>query len=399
MKKATKILFLNQMSGPLFRELAESLSLEMSRGGALLTGHPDTLQAGSSTDKLIISAAPVYDRRSRFSRVFSWFSYSLSAFLEMLKADKNTIFFIVSNPPFLGFFTLLVNFIKKTRYIVLVYDIHPDVLIKFGVLSQNSLIVKLWNLMNRLVWNRSIAVYTIGDIMAENLTKKFNAKSTKLGHVGVIYPWANTDIIKPIEKNNNPLNSEFNQENKITILYSGNMGISHDIDSILQAAKILESEKDIAFLLIGEGEKWRDAVDFQKDNCLNNLQVLPFQPEDNLPYTMALADIAIVALDEGAEGLMIPSKMFYYMAAGAAVIGICQNRNDISEIIKSSRCGVTVRPNSPKKLAAVIKDLSENPKKLGDFKEHSRKSAEVNFSRNVCTEKFNRELLQIINEI
>ena len=397
MPKATKILFLNQMAGPLFRELAEDLALEMPGNSTLLTGHPDTLAIGSATSKLIISKAPAYNRRSKLFRVLSWINYSLFAFWKMLKTDSNTVIFIVSNPPFLGFFVLLVNLVKRTRYVVLVYDIHPDILISFGVLSKNSFVVKLWKSMNRRVWNRSIAVYTIGSIMAENLTKQFNVKRTKLGYVGVIPPWADTNKIKPIDKNDNPLSSELGQESKITILYSGNMGISHDIDSILQAAKILKNEKNIAFLLIGEGEKWQDAVDFQKDNDLSNLQVLPFQPEERLPYTMALADIALVALDEGAEGLMIPSKMFYYMAAGAAVIGICKGRSDMSEIVQNSRCGVIVEPKNPEELAIVIKDLSKNVERLNELKRLSRKSAMVNFSRDVCTKKLNQELLSIIN--
>jgi glycosyltransferase involved in cell wall biosynthesis len=397
MSNITKILFLNQMAGPLFRELAEDLSLKMPENSTLLTGHLDTLAIGSSTSKLMISKAPTYNRQSKLFRALSWINYSLFAFWKMLKADSNTVIFIVSNPPFLGFFALLVNLVKRTRYVVLVYDIHPDALISFGVLNENSFIVKVWRLINRRVWEKSIAVYTIGDIMAENLTRQFNVKNTKLGRVGVIPPWADTNKIKPIDKVDNLLNGELSQKGKITILYSGNMGISHDIDSILQAALILKNEKNIAFLLIGEGEKWQDAVDFQRDNDLSNLQVLPFQPEERLPYTMALADIALVALDEGAEGLMIPSKMFYYMAAGAAVIGICKGRSDMSEIVQNSRCGVIVEPKNPEELAVVIKDLSKNVERLNELKRLSRKSAVVNFSRDVCTKKLNQELLSIIN--
>ena len=397
MTKVTKILFLNQMAGPLFRELAEGLSLKMPKNSTILTGHPDTLAIGSSTNKLMISKAPTYNRRSKLFRVLSWINYSLFAFWKMLKADSNTVIFIVSNPPFLGFFALLANLVKKINYVVLVYDIHPDTLISFGVLSKNSFAVKLWRSMNRKVWNRSIAVYTIGNVMAENLTKQFNVKNTKLGHVGVFPPWADTNKIKPIEKIDNPLSDELDQGDKITILYSGNMGISHDIDSILQAAKILKNEKNIAFLLIGEGEKWQDAVDFQRDNSLSNLQVLSFQSEERLPYTMALADIALVALDEGAEGLMIPSKMFYYMAAGAAIIGICKGRSDVFEIVQNSRSGMIVEPKNPEKLAVIIKDLSKDPERLDELKRLSRKSAEVNFSRDVCTKKLNQELLSIIN--
>jgi len=398
MPKATKILFLNQMAGPLFRELAEDLALEMPGNSTLLTGHPDTLAIGSATSKLIISKAPAYNRRSKLFRVLSWINYSLFAFWKMLKTDSNTVIFIVSNPPFLGFFVLLVNLVKRTRYVVLVYDIHPDILISFGVLSKNSFVAKLWRSMNQRVWSRSIAVYTIGSIMAKNLTKQFNVERTKLDYVGVIPPWADTNKIKPIDKNDNPLSSELGQESKITILYSGNMGISHDIDSILQAAKILKNEKNIAFLLIGEGEKWQDAVDFQKDNDLSNLQVLPFQPEERLPYTMALADIALVALDEGAEGLMIPSKMFYYMAVGAAVVGICKGRSDMSEIVQNSRCGVIVEPKNPIKLAEVIRDLANNIEVLNGFKGRARTSAKESYSREVCAKSLVASLLPLLNQ-
>ena len=151
------------------------------------------------------------------------------------------------------------------------------------------------------------------------------------------------------------------------------------------------------FLLIGAGSKWQDALDFQKNNNLTNLQVLPLQHESKLPYTMSLADIALVSLDDGAEGLMIPSKMFYYMAAGAAIIGICKGENDVSEVIQNSSCGITIEPKNPKRLATTIKNLSIDVKKLNDFKKSARKSAVANFSRNICTEKLNQEILSVIN--
>ena len=64
------------------------------------------------------------------------------------------------------------------------------------MLNENSFIVKLWRLMDRSVWDRSIAVYTLGNVMAANLTKKFNVKNTELGRVGIIPPWVDTNKIK-----------------------------------------------------------------------------------------------------------------------------------------------------------------------------------------------------------
>ena len=399
MIKPTKILFLNQMAGPLFRELAEDLSAKMPKISTLFTGHADTLAIGSSNKKLNIYKAPPYNKRSKLFRLLSWINYSLFAFWKMLMADKNTIIFITSNPPLLNFFALLVSLIKRTRYIVLVYDMHVDVLVRRSFLAKDSFIVKFWRLINKKVWNRAFAVYTIGSVMAENLSKQFNVKKTNLARIGVVYPWVDTERIKPILKNHNPLSSTLGQKDKITVLYSGNMGISHDIDSILNAAKILKNQINISFLLIGEGAKWKEAVEFKKENNLNNLQVLPFQPEDKLPFTLSLADIALVSLDEGAEGFMVPSKMFYYMSAGAAVIGVCKGINDVSNIILKSNCGITIEPKKPKELANIIKVLAEDKKKLKNFKINSRQSAVLNFSRKKCSSKLIQEILLLIKNV
>jgi len=399
MIKPTKILFLNQMAGPLFRELAEDLSAKMPKSSTLFTGHADTLAIGSFNKKLNIYKAPPYNKRSNLFRLLSWINYSLFAFWKMLMVDKNTIIFITSNPPLLNFFALLVSLIKRTRYIVLVYDMHVDVLVRRSFLDKNSFIVKFWRLINKKVWNRAFAVYAIGSVMAENLSKQFNVKKTNLARIGVVYPWVDTERIKPILKNHNPLSSTLGQKDKITVLYSGNMGISHDIDSILNAAKILKNQINISFLLIGEGAKWKEAVEFKKENNLNNLQILPFQPEDKLPFTLSLADIALVSLDEGAEGFMVPSKMFYYMSAGAAVIGVCKGINDVSNIILKSNCGITIEPKKPKELANIIKVLAEDKKKLKNFKINSRQSAVLNFSRKKCSSKLIQEILLLIKNV
>ncbi len=395
--KAQNILFLNQMAGPLFRELAEDLSEALPGVSILKTGHPDTLAIGSSTNKLVIEAYPEYERASYFTRILSWLRYTLLVGVAMFKADRNTAIFIVSNPPLLGPAAWLVNKLKNVPYIVLVYDLHPDTMVSFGVLKESSLSTRVWRWVNRMVWNNASAVYTLGPVMAENLAKQFDVKKTLLGEVGVIPPWADTDKIKPIVKSDNTLTTELNQQDKITVLYSGNMGVSHDIDSILQAANILKDDPKIAFLMIGEGAKWQDAVDFQKRHQLENLHILPFQPEEKLPYTMALADIALVALDAGAEGLMIPSKMFYYMAAGAAVVGICSGRNDVSEVVNAAKCGVTVEPNRPEVLANVIKELSCNKGDLNRFKQKSREAAEASYSRTACMQNLTSSVVYVLN--
>ena len=383
------------MAGPFFRELAEDLSKNFEQKSELYTGHPDTLEYINCIETLNITKSPLYDRKSKLTRVMSWIKYTFLAFFKIIFAPSGTLIFIVSNPPLLGPLAWFVSKIRNLPYIVLVYDMHPDTMISFGVLKENSTAVKVWRYINKCVWESATAVYTIGDVMANKLSGQFDVERTQLKTVGVIPPWADTENIKPIEKSSNPLVYELEQSDCITVLYSGNMGISHDIDSMLKAAKLLKDRQDIKFLFIGEGEKWQPAYDFVKAEQLYNVQVLPFQPEERLPYTMALGDISLVALDKGAEGLMVPSKMYYYMAAGSAVIGICQGYNDLEESLLKGNSGLTVLPGDFVQLAKSISHLAEDKNELSRLKENARKSSVKHFSRHACISKLEHSLRTI----
>ena len=375
------ILFLNQAAGPLFRETAIDLSQEYREQSILYTGHKDTLSANINIESFAISPGPPNKRNTKLSRLLSWLSYTLLAILKVSRCSRETLIFVVSNPPILAIFVFFIAKLMRLRYVVLVYDIHPDVAINLGVVSERNPLVKLWRWANKKSWEGAECVFTIGEVMAENLEKKFDSGKTTLGSVCVIRPWADPEFIKPIKKKNNPLARGLGQQGFLTVLYSGNMGESHDMESMLEAAAMLANQKKIKFLFVGEGEKWPWVKNFVQRNGLENCQVLPFQPEETIPYTLAMADISIVSLDPGAEGLMVPSKTFYYMAAGSAVIGICKGRNDLAHSIEICEAGLTVAPGNPELLASSILSLLENPDLLNQFKNNARRKSIRLYSR------------------
>ena len=126
-------------------------------------------------------------------------------------------------------------------------------------------------------------------------------------------------------------------------------------------------------MFIGGGDKYQSVVDYQTANQLDNIAAYPYQKESDLPYTMTLATISLVALDGGSQELMIPSKVYYYMAAGSAVIGICSGESELNDIINSCNCGFCMEPGNPKNLADKIERLLQNPKELDVHRYNSRK--------------------------
>ena len=381
-----RIIMLNQMAGPLFRELAEGLAPCFTDGALLFTGHPDTLLYWKDHNKkLTISSAPAYDRRSLLRRAISWFHYLFSSSRLIFGSRKSDMFLLVSNPPLLGGWFWVLNKFLKRPYAVLVYDIYPDILVNMGRLGVNNPTVLLWDCMNKMVYRDAHVVITLGEHMARRIRRKCKGYNV---NVEVISPWADVHSIAPLSYQSNPLSQKFNPNGRSIVLYSGNMGISHDIETMLEAARSLSYRQDILFLFIGSGACWQTALNFKREHALANIEVYPLQAEDCVPYTMTLATLSLVALDEGAEELMVPSKVFYYLAAGSAVIGICQNENELKDIIEGANCGICVNPKRAPQLAREIVNLIDDKNRLNIYRKNARIAAVSTYSREVGLSRF-----------
>ena len=378
--KHPSIIFLNQMAGPLFRGLAEDISVEWSPG-VLITGHPDTLKRGSRVESLSIIAAPKYERKSYLSRFLSGIHYFFYVLFKCWRLPKNALLFSMSNPLLLGMVGYLFKRFRGQRYVILVYDIYPDVLIKCGLLKEKGLISRLWRRMNRLVWENAEIVFTIGEAMAGALEGMFDAGKTVTGKVIFVPNWANTDWIRPVAKDKNAFAKKYGQVKKLTVMYSGNLGKTHDIETILAAAREMQQYDAIHFMIIGEGAKKKLVEKAKYQDGLDNLTVLPFQPEEALSASLPTADISIVTLDEGAENLSAPSKTYYSMASGAALIALCDENSEVARTIKKHDCGFIINPGNTNEMIKTILELLGDEEKLKYYKNNSRNAAENFYSR------------------
>jgi len=377
-EKSIGFLFLNQMAGPLFRELAEDLS-SGPVGNVLLTGHPDTLAADVAPGLKIISG-PEYDRGGRARRLWSWLRFFIRALRVVLMEDRSRVLFIVSNPPFLGGVGLVFRFFRRQRYVLLVYDIYPDLAVALGRLRPGW-VVRCWQWFNRIVYEKAELVFTLSEAMARTLESQFDVRRTKAEKVMVVPAWADIARIKPLGREKNEFAKEKGLLVGTTVLYSGNMGYSHDLETILGAAERLAGEKDIRFLFIGNGAQER-LVKQRADNFPETIMWLPFQPEANLPLSLTAGDVGIISCRKGTEGLMVPSKTYYYLAAGLAPVFIGA---ESCVSICGEEVGVHVLNGDAEGLAEQIKKWQRDPESLAKIQRHAREIAESRFSRNNTT--------------
>ncbi len=375
-----RIIFLNQVSGKLFLELAEGVADGVGGQCILYTGS-DKSNEIESTSNLKVIKAPEYHRGNYYFRLLDWFKYFWFIFWSVLKQPSSALIFIVSNPPFLPLMGYLMKKLKGQSYVVLIYDIYPDLAICLGKMSSQGLLTRMWRWFNKIVWQNAEAVFTIGDDMAIKLESMFKANRTQLGHIAVILNWVDHKLIKPLPKEKNWFAQKYKQVDKFTVLYSGNLGATHDLETILEAAKELGNFNDIQFLIIGDGYKRPFIEKFIDQEKLSNVLLLPFQAENVLPYSLPTGDVAVITLSKGVEGLSVPSKVYYAMAGGSALLCICSGDNELKTIIQKHQCGILVEPEDVKRFVSAIKRFYKDSIFLKSCKENARKAVESYYTK------------------
>jgi len=182
-------------------------------------------------------------------------------------------------------------------------------------------------------------------------------------HFVVVPNWADPDQIRPLAHSENPLREQWGLVNKFVVGYSGNMGIAHDLDTIVEAATLLRDRTDIVFVMIGSGfRKNFMIVDVQARNLERSVLFKPYQPRSQLMHSLGVADIHIVSLRPSMEGLVVPSKFYGVCAAGRPVLYLGDSNGYIGRKINSVGCGQVISEGGHE-LATAIKQYTQAPER------------------------------------
>ena len=377
---------LNQSQSPAFQQMLEQLSVEL--GSCLLfTGMPFPTKDGS----LDTQAAPAYDRRNLPRRLWSWLSFALASLIRVLRLPSRPFLLAVTNPPLLPHIAWLAHKVRGNPYGLLVWDIYPDHLVKMGWIRENGLVARLWNRMNSRAMLEARVIITLGDRMREALERQVGLHAAEL-KIAVIPNWADTNLIRPITKTENPFALEHNQVDKVTVLYSGNMGITHGLDTLVEAAGRLQGDPRISFLLIGDGLGREQIEGKVVASGLSSVKLLPRQSWEMLPYSLAAGDIAIVTQAPGSEHLSLPSKVYSLLAAGCAVVACTDGESDLAELVKTRKLGSVCAQGDAPAVADAISQMASNEGLLAQCRTRARNTAVEQYSLQAVRERLHAAL-------
>ena len=317
--------------------------------------------------------------------IFRLFSFVYWHFLSLIfgLTIKNIRFVISPSPPLsIGFISLLIAKFKGAKSVYNVQEIYPDLLINQGNIK-SSLLIGLLKRFEKFIYNNSTAVITIDEIFYSKIKSRF-INPNKLN---IISNFVDTDLYKPI-KDNLELPSIFDQSNdKIKLIYAGNIGFFQDWDPFLYAAKELVGE-NIEFLIIGEGVQKRFLEDSVKEQGLKNVKIYPYQHRDFMPAINNLADIHFIVINKQLEQEGFPSKVYTIMACAKPMIVVTGVKTPLFNFLSDRGFAELITENRSQGFLNSIRKLANDKNLRLKMGNNGYEHIQASYSKEIVISKY-----------
>jgi len=387
-------------TGQLIEELAQQLSYQNIEV-KILTGQPAYGQqkqpiAPRKEKQPFLSirrslASRIVPKRLR-GRIINGLLFCFYSALRLVKPYyRGETLLLTTEPPYLLFIGYFAKVFLNLPYVCLLYDLYPDIAIQLNILSEKHWLTRFWSWLNLKIWHQAKAII----VLSPTMKKRIIAKDPNLApKIAVIHSWCNPNYIIPKPKAENDFAMEHNLVKPFTVLYSGNMGRCHDMQTILEAAWELR-EDSIQFVFIGGGAKYEDCLQAIQKWGLKNCLFLPFQPKKNLPNSLTACDLSLVTISEGMEGLVAPSKLYGMLSAGRAIAAVCEKHSYLNELIAEAGCGQSFVNGDSEGLVQYIRFLAAHPEVAETMGQAGRRYLKQHFTPELIAQKYAKVLLDL----
>jgi len=320
--------------------------------------------------------------------MLNYLAFILLSTVRVLRLPKPDCFVLTTVPPVSLCIGVLVRRLRRVPVVYIIEDLYPDILFASGLLRRES----LWGrALSRIYarWMRQMtATIVLGDYMKQRVLAAYPDLVERSIHP--IHNWQDGDVLYPIARN-------ANAGSPVVFRYSGNLGTAHDFATMMGAARRLRDDAGIRFEFIGRGKHLEFIEQEIKDGELAQCRVQDYVPQAQLNESLNQADVCLVTLARGYEGLIVPSKIYGIMAVGKPALYIGPPFGEIPDLIRRHSIGWVVEPGDENQLVKVILEAARDPSLRISYGANARRAFEAFYERKIATAKYLRVFEACVN--
>jgi len=317
---------------------------------------------------------PRTSKNSLVGRVALNLAFILKARKKIPKMGAD-ILLTVSNPAFGSFF--FQKAVKKVGIpsIYILHDLYPDILDRLKIMGERNPIYRIMRKNTAGTFREADKIIVLGEDVKEYIMSHYRVSASKIRFIPNWGP--SGKIEKKKQQEDFPKEKE-----KLQVLYTGNIGATADLFTLVEAAIIIQKkDPSIHFRIVGGG-RYFDALKKKVSKLgLVNLTIQTYLPEEKFLNALKEADIFFLSLKDGLEGISVPSKTYYYLSQGKPVICQVPENSEIAREVREWEFGM-IAPADPEGLATILLEIRKNP----EIRAEMARKAELAF-----LEKFSRE--------
>ena len=359
MKKPGKILVASQHYPPdssttavYIAAIAEGLAVDSKV--VVLSGSPDA-GAKASVDAArpevveIANWTPPKDALIRRALAISLFALRMFCSV-LMRTTRNDAVFCVTTPFTLPYSVVLAAKLRGAATILLIYDLYPEALEAAALIKPRSLTARIIRRANTILFRSLDAIVTIGRDV-EPLLLAYNGVTRNKLHF--IPNWT----LLPVGYREPAPDNRFRagRHSQLIVGLSGNLGFTHSPQTVFEAARLLQDDKDIHLILSGWGIGWKQLCDLQAASKLDNVTLLDPVPQADLVEFLSAADVWVIPYRSNIAGVSIPSRLYNLLAVGRAIIVAAEPHSEAALVVNEEAIGWVVPSEDPAQLANAIR--------------------------------------------
>jgi colanic acid biosynthesis glycosyl transferase WcaI len=341
-------------------------------------------------DGVQVIRCPLYvpSKPSAMTRLLHLSSFSASSLFPLLRTYswKPDVVLQVVPTLFCSLQTLMLSRLTGAKAIIHIQDYEIDAMFKLSM-AGGGVFRRFAYWVERKILSRFDTVSTI----SAGMMKRAVDKGLNAGKVVLFPNWSELDRFRNPKPSLALLAELGIDTRKKIVLYSGNMGEKQGLEIVLHAAKRLESNAEIHFLMVGEGVAKKRLEALASTLSLTNVSFFPLQPYARLPELLSSAACHLVVQRSGAADSVLPSKLTNILAVGGnSVITATKDTTLGSLCVEYDGIATLVDPESvPALHDGILATLSmPSPNKI------AQEYANEHLDKDVILRRFITEMVQ-----
>jgi len=290
-----------------------------------------------------------------------------------------------SGPITVGIPALLTKWLRRKPMVFEVRDLWPDGAIELGKLN-NNLLCKIAIWFEKLCYKNAALVVPCSKGMEVGVLRKYPQAKTL-----VIPNASDVELFSKISADDRKIPGEY--EGKKLFLYAGSLGLMDEVEQVIEGMRLV-TNPDVLWLVIGEGAERKHLESLVDKYQLTNIEFLGIMPKTEIVKWFSRVEATFVTFrDLSVLHTSSPNKMFDSFAAGVPIIQ--STKGWIKELVDRSQCGINVEPDKPGQFAAAIESIANDKEYRNLLANNAKRLAEKEFNRNILSERYLQELLQL----